>query len=159
VARVNVSRTIQSYLQVLTAQSSHYATLRLFDGLELVVRGRLCLDAQVPVLIAPDSSCECGLTLLASYRKGDVYRQEILYFESHYDPGEVMSLGPSRWPQLADMLAYQLVGEVVQWKKDKDAILFGYLAITTGLKPNRQRFYLYGPQGKRTIFLCLALTS
>lgn len=138
-----VSRTIQSYLQTLAEQMRHYATLRLFDGLEANVNGRLCLDAQVPVL---DSEMAeeygCSLTALASYRQGSVYRQVLLCFENHYDPGEVLSLGPVRWGQLADTLAYQLVGQLVLWRQDKDRVTFSYIAATTGLKPDRQRFYL-----------------
>jgi hypothetical protein len=115
----------------------------LFDGLELVTRGRLCLDAQVPALASPESDeCACSLVALASYRKDGTYHQELLQFESHYDPNEVLGLGPARWGQLADTLAYQLVSQLVQWKKDKEMATFSYLAATTGLKPDRQRFYL-----------------
>lgn len=142
-ARPNVSRTLQSYLQLLTEQAYHYATLRLFDGLELAARGRLCLDAQVPALISLESdACVCSLVVLISYRKEGTYHQELLQFESHYDPNEVLGLGPARWNQLADTLAYQLIGQLVQWKKDKEVVAFSYIAATTGLKPNRQRFYL-----------------
>lgn len=142
-ARQNASRTIQSYLQLLTEQLLHYATLRLFDGLELAARGRMCLDAQVPVLNSPEASeYACSLIALVSYRRNDSYRQEVLQIDSHYDPGEVMALGPARWNQLADTMAYQLVSQMVQWKKDKEVAVFSYLAPTTGLKPDRQRFYL-----------------
>jgi hypothetical protein len=143
VARPNVSRTLQNYLQLLTEQAHHYATLRLFDGLEMAARGRLCLDAQVPVLLSLESDeCLCSLVVLASYRKDDTYHQELLQFECHYDPNEVLGLGPARWGQLADTLAYQLISQLVQWKKDKEVATFSYLAATTGLKPDRQRFYL-----------------
>ncbi|MBE7473135.1 MAG: hypothetical protein DPW09_36160 [Anaerolineae bacterium] len=141
--RPNVSRTLQSYLQLLTEQTYHYATLRLFGGLELAARGRLCLDAQVPALISLEcNECACSLVVLASYRKDGAYHQELLQFEGHYDPNEVLGLGPARWGQLADTLAYQLISQLVQWKKDKEVATFSYLAATTGLKPDRQRFYL-----------------
>ena len=71
-----------------------------------------------------------------------MYRQELLHFESHYDPGAVMALGPARWEQTADTLAYQLISQLALWTKDKQAVTFSYLAATTGLKPDRQRFYL-----------------
>jgi hypothetical protein len=143
VTRPNVSRTLQSYLQLLTEQAHHYATLRLFGGLEMGARGRLCLDAQVPALISLESDeCACSLVGLVSYRKDNVYRQELLCIEGHYDPNEVLGLGPARWNQLADSLAYQLVGQLVQWKKDREMVTFSYIAATTGLKPDRQRFYL-----------------
>lgn len=142
--RPNVSRTMQSYLQLLTEQLCHYATLRLFGGFEQVAHGRLCLDAQVPVLASPDGQqlCECSLVAWVSYRKDGVYHRELLRFESHYDPGEVLGLGPARWETLADTLAYQLISQLVQWKRDKEVVLFNGLPATTGLKPNRQRFYL-----------------
>ncbi|MBE7553176.1 MAG: hypothetical protein HS126_19065 [Anaerolineales bacterium] len=141
--RANVSRTIQSYLQLLTEQMHHYATLRLFDGLELAAAGRLCLDAQVPALISLESDvCACSLIGLATYRKEGSYHQELLCLEAHYDPNEVIGLGPARWNQLADLLAYQLVAQLVQWKKDKEMVAFSPIAATTGLKPDRQRFYL-----------------
>jgi hypothetical protein len=54
----------------------------------------------------------------------------------------VLGLGPARWGTQADTLAYQLVSQLVQWKSDKDVTLFNGLPATTGLKPNRQRFYL-----------------
>jgi hypothetical protein len=143
VTKRNISRTINNYLLTLAEQMHHYATLRLFNGLETGANGRLCLDAQVPVL-QPDGEqmYECSLTVLVSYRKEDVYRQELLYFESRYDPGEVLGLGPVRWGQMADTLAYQLISQLVLWKRDKQAVAFSYLAATTGLKPDRQRYYL-----------------
>jgi hypothetical protein len=134
---------MQNYLQTLSEQMRHYATLRLFDGLEVAASGRLCLDAQVPALSSPDETeCKCTLVVLASFCKGGVYGQELLRFESHYDPNEVLGLGPARWGQMADTLAYQLIAQLVQWKQDKQAVAFSYLAATTGLLPDRQRFYL-----------------
>jgi len=134
---------MQNYLQTLSEQMHHYAVLRLFNGLETAASGRLCLDAQVPALASPDGvECKCGLVVLASYRKGDTYSQELLRFESHYDPNEVLGLGPARWGQMADTLAYQLVAQLVLWRQDKQAVSFSYLAATTGLLPDRQRFYL-----------------
>jgi hypothetical protein len=138
-----ISRPIQSYLQSLSEQMRHYATLRLFDGLESRLEGRLCLDAQIPVLMTDnDQEYECCLVALASYRQDEVYRQELLRFECHYDPMVVVGLGPARWGQLADTLAYQLVGQLVLWAQDKDKVAYSYLAATTGLKPSHQRFYL-----------------
>ncbi|MCL4301113.1 MAG: hypothetical protein KJ077_35600 [Anaerolineae bacterium] len=141
-ARQNVSRTIQSYLQMLSEQMRHYATLRLFDGIEVAGAGKLCLDAQVPALLSDETECVCALVVYASFCKGDVYGRELLHFESHYDPNEVLALGPARWGQMADLLAYQLVSQLVQWKKEHEMVAFSYLAATTGLLPDRQRFYL-----------------
>jgi hypothetical protein len=143
VARRNISRTIQSYLQALAEQMRHYAVLRLFGGLESSLNGKLCLDAQVPVLES-DQPYEYSLTVLVSYRKGDVYQQELLRFESNYDPGAIIALGPARWGQMADTLAYQFIAQLVMWTRseDKQAVTFSPLAATTGLRPDRQRFYL-----------------
>ncbi|MBE7553719.1 MAG: hypothetical protein HS126_21835 [Anaerolineales bacterium] len=140
--RQNVSRTMQSYLQMLSEQLRHYATLRLFDGIEVAGAGKLCLDAQVPALLSDEAECVCALVVYVSFCKEGVYGRELLYFESHYDPNEVLALGPARWGQMADLLAYQLVSQLVQWKNDHKMVAFSYLAPTTGLKPDRQRFYL-----------------
>ncbi|GIK43773.1 MAG: hypothetical protein BroJett011_76060 [Chloroflexota bacterium] len=140
--RQNVSRTMQSYLQMLSEQMHHYATLRLFDGIEVAGAGKLCLDAQVPALLSDEAECVCALVVYVSFCKEGVYGRELLHFESHYDPNEVLALGPARWGQMADLLAYQLVSQLVQWKKEHEMVAFSYLAPTTGLKPDRQRFYL-----------------
>lgn len=138
-----ISGIITHYLMTLAELTRHYAVLRLFDGLETRVNGRLCLDAQVPVLVPEGGQLYCcGLVVLVSYRKGDTYHQELLPFESHYDPREVVELGPARWGQAADTLAYEFISQLVQWTKDKDKVAFSYLGPTTGLKPDRQRYYL-----------------
>ena len=130
----------------LTEQLRHYAILRLFNGLETCLNHNLCLDAQVPVLAAQsansDQLYEYSLTTLASYRSGDIYREQLLRFESHYDPGEILSLGPARWGPTTDTLAYQLIGQLVLWTQDKQVVTFKPLAATTGLKADRQRYYL-----------------
>jgi hypothetical protein len=133
---------MQSYLQTLSEQMRHYATLRLFDGIEMAGADKLCLDAQVPALLSNESECACALVVFASFCKEGTYGQELLHFESHYDPNEVLARGPAHWGQMADLLAYQLVSQLVQWKKEHEMVAFSYLAATTGLKPDRQRFYL-----------------
>jgi hypothetical protein len=143
VANPNVSRTLQSYLTFLTDQVRLYASLRLFGGLEALTLRKMCLDAQIPALLGQSGQLSaCDLVAQVSYGKVDRYHQEVLRFESHYDPGEVMELGPARWDSPADTLAYQLVGQVVQWKRGKQVVTFGELEATTALKPDRQRFYL-----------------
>lgn len=142
-SRKVISGIITHYLMTLAELTRHYAVLRLFDGLETRVNGRLCLDAQVPVLKPEgDQVYGCSLAVQVSYRKGDTYRQELLHFESHYDPAEIVTIGPARWGQAADTLAYEFISQLVQWTKDKDKVAFSYLGPTTGLKPDRQRYYL-----------------
>lgn len=139
----NISRTVQGYLTYLAGRMNHYATLRLFGGVEARAAGRLCLDAQVPILTpGADSEYIYSLTVQVSYCKEGVYRRELLQFDGRYNPTEILALGPARWEQTADLVAYQFIGQLVQWVQDKHPVVFNCLAATIGLKADRQRFYI-----------------
>lgn len=141
--QVVVSLTIQNYLRMLAERSGYWTTMRLFNGVPAAVQGRLCMDAQVPVLATPPGHlCDCSLVAQVSYFDCGSFHQDVLHFECHYDPGEVFGLGPAYWNSLADTLAYQMVSQLVEWRKTRGMVTFMLLEATTSLKPNRQRFYV-----------------
>lgn len=138
-----VSRNIQSYLTLLAAQARHYAVLRLFRGLDAAAYRRLCLDAQVPALLGSDGvQMDCTLMAKVSFVREGKYVTDQLRFECHYDANLVISEGPLHWPASTEVLAYQLISQLVQWTVGRDRVTFIPMEETERLKPDRQRFYI-----------------
>ncbi len=95
------------------------------------------MDAQVPLIL--EGQYLCALVTLVSTEEKP---KELLSFEITYEPGVLLRGSPGRRAELIDLIAYQVINGLVEKLKSKGPVTFHRLEASTGLKPDRQRYYL-----------------